>query len=122
MWLGRDGLTTVECLIALVVFTVGMLGAAGTTALAVRQGAAGTRAASAARLAVATLDSLRGSVSAAGGRCSALASGSATGQHATSAEWTVSPERAGRAVRLTVSYPTTSGRHRDALWSFLSCR
>jgi hypothetical protein len=121
--MNRDntGLTTVECLVALMVFTVGVLGAAATTALALRAEAAGERAATAARLAGTVLDSLRGAVDAQGGRCFGVASGSAMGSHGTAARWVVSPAGGGREVNLVLSFSSMGRVSAETAWTFIPC-
>ncbi len=121
--MNRDntGLTTVECLVALLIFAVGVLGAAATTALALRAEAAGERAATAARLAGTVLDSLRGALDAQGGRCSAVASGSAIGTPGTGARWDISPAAGGREVNLVLSFPSMGRASAETAWTFLPC-
>lgn len=122
MRLGVGGFTIIECLVALVVFSVGVLAAAGTTALALRAVLEGEGAAAAAGLARSTLDSLRFQVASAGGECSAAASGSASGPRGTTVDWALTAALHGRSLRLVVAFPTVRGRHADTLWSHLSCR
>jgi hypothetical protein len=121
--MNRDdiGLTTIECLVALVVFAVGVLGAAATIALALRAEAAGAHAATAARLAGTVLDSLRGVLDAQGGRCSAVASGSAMGTPGTGARWEVSPAVGGQEVNLVLSFPSVGRVSAETAWTFLPC-
>jgi prepilin-type N-terminal cleavage/methylation domain-containing protein len=115
------GFSIIECLVALVVFAVGVLGAAGTIALAERSGAEGARAVAAAELALVTLDSLR-VASAAGHGCSALAPGVWSGREGTTAQWTIFSTSSGVDVRLVVAYPTVRGNRADTLWSAFPCR
>jgi len=120
MPLSTAGLTTVECLVALGVFAIGTLGAAGTTAFALRTAEEGARAAAAARLASSSLDSLVGVASRSGG-CAALAPGAGTGTEGAVARWAFRPAGAGMEVRLVLAYPTVRGAHHDSLWSYLPC-
>jgi hypothetical protein len=120
MSLSTAGLTTIECLVALGVFAIGTLGAAGTTALALRTAEEGSRAAGAARLASSSLDSLVGVASPRGG-CAALVPGAAIGAGGTVVSWAVRPAAAGTEVRLVLAYPTVRGAHHDSLWSYLPC-
>jgi prepilin-type N-terminal cleavage/methylation domain-containing protein len=78
----RRGFTIAECLVAITLFAVGLLGLSGTS-LAVQQiGAAGARRAEAAALAVARFESLAASA------CAARTGGSAT-VHGITERWTV---------------------------------
>jgi len=122
MRLGAGGFSIIECLMALVVFTVGVLAAAGTTALAVRASGEGESAAAAAGLARGTLDSLRYQVAVAGGECAAAASGAGSGPRGTTLAWTVTAAPHGLGVMLIVTFPTVRGLKADTLWSHLSCR
>jgi len=117
-----DGLTTIECLVALVVFTVGVLGAAAATALALRVEGGGARVAAAARLAGSVLDSLRGELLAQGNRCSAIGAGSAAGSHGIVARWTVAASDGGREVGLVLSFPFPGRVAAETVWTFLPCR
>jgi hypothetical protein len=118
----NDGLTTVECLIALLILAIGVLGSAATTALALRAEAAGERAATAARLVGSVLDSLRGVVAAGGGRCSGVGSGSVTGTHGTAGRWAVAQTAGGREVALVLAFPAMGRVRAETAWTFLPCR
>ena len=118
---GGGGFTTVECLVALIVFAVGVLGAAGTMALAWRAEMAGERAALAARLGGSVLDSLRGVVVADGGRCDQLAGGVSDGPHGIRAAWAVLPSASGREAILTLSFRSLAVTATDTAWTFIPC-
>lgn len=117
-----DGFTTVECLVALIVFAVGVLGTAGAMALAWRAETAGERAALAARLGGSLLDSLRGVVVADGGRCDGLSGGGSDGPRGIRATWSVVPSAAGRETILTLSFRSLAGTATDTAWTFIPCR
>jgi prepilin-type N-terminal cleavage/methylation domain-containing protein len=103
----RDGLTLAECLVALVLLAVGIMGATGVVAAAWRVERAGDDAALAARRLVSVADSLAGV-----GSCAAIRAGSATWDRVTVA-WAVAL-RAGHAdVKLTVVIPTPAGTRSD---------
>ena len=115
------GFTTIECLVALIVFAIGVLGAAGTMALAWRAETAGERAALAARLGGSVLDSLRGVVVADGGRCDRLVGGESDGPHGIRAAWAVIPSAAGRETILRLSFPSLAAAVTDTAWTFIPC-
>ena len=121
MRLGTSGLTTVECLVALLLATSGLLGAVGTVALSVRLEGRGSSAAAAARWSLAVLDSLQGVAGRAGGHCAAIGSGGSTGPRGASARWTVLPAGRGVALSLQLAYPTVTGPHVDSVLGFISC-
>jgi hypothetical protein len=104
------------------VFSVGAMGALGTAALALRAQTEGERAAAAADLANATLDSLWHRAAATTGGCATVASGTAAGPRGTTVEWRLQALPHGLSVRLAVGFPTPRGRHADTLWSYLPCR
>ena len=116
------GFTTIECLVALVVFAVGVLGAAGTMALAWRIEMAGERAAVAARIGGSLLDSLRGVVTAGEGHCVGLSGGAQQGPHGTRAGWTTAPATGGLEVSLTLSFRSLAATSTDTVWTFIPCR
>jgi len=120
----RDGggFTTIECLVALIVFAIGVLGAAGTMALAWRAEVAGERAALAARLGGSVLDSLRGAVAADGGRCDQLVGGESDGPRGIRAAWALIPSAAGRETILRLSFRSLAVTATDTAWTFIPCR
>jgi hypothetical protein len=116
------GLTTLECLVALMVFCAGALGASATMALALRAQTEGARAAAAGRLASATFDRLRGQIRGPQGGCLPLAPGQATGDHGVSVSWQLVPVAGGRLVQLVFSHPALPAPRSDTAWSFVGCR
>ena len=120
-WIDDHGFSTIECLVALLVLSVGLLGAAGTMALAWRAEAAGERAGLAAGLAGWVLDSLQAHTLSDQGRCDGLRSGSATGDRGTRANWAATPSRGGREIRLTLVYRSLVATATDSGWEFIPC-
>jgi Tfp pilus assembly protein PilV len=117
----QAGFSTIECLLALVILTIGILGSAGTMGLAVRAAHAGAAAATAARLIVSLRDSLQSLVVASGGACSTLAGGSATAAHAVRATWVATVDPGGREIMLRVTRPALRTAT-DSLVVFIPCR
>ncbi len=116
----RSGLTTIECLIALVVFTLGILGAVATTALALRLQALGDRAVAASRLSGNVLDSLKSVLAERGGGCDAIGGGTTTLPLGVLATWRVAPESGGLGITLSLKQgarPVT-----ESVWTFTPCR
>jgi len=122
MRLRQSGFSTVECLMALVVFTLGMLGAVGTVAVSIRLEAQGAVAAEASRWSAGLLDSLRTAVAQSGGRCSAVVSATRSGAHGLSAQWQVRGVAHGAEIQLQLSAPLRGRSHRDTLNGFVPCR
>jgi Tfp pilus assembly protein PilV len=118
----RAGFSTIECLIALVVLTIGILGSAGTMGLAVRAVHTGAAAATAARLVVSLRDSLESLVRATGGSCAALAGGSSAGAHAVRATWRAAGGRGGQEIELTVTRFALRHGAADTVRMFIPCR
>lgn len=116
------GFTTVESLVALVMFAVGVLGSVGTVALAVRAMRAAASAAAAARLLPAIADSLAGAVVAGSGYCGVLSAGNASGSHGLSAAWRVAPVPGGREIELAVTAPALRGPRTDSVRVLVPCR
>jgi Tfp pilus assembly protein PilV len=116
------GFSTIECLLALVILTVGVLGSAGTMGLAVRAVHAGAAAATAARLVVSLRDSLQSRVIAAGGACSALSGGSNAASPAVQASWVTVTVPGGREIELTVTRPGLRASLVDTVAVFIACR
>jgi hypothetical protein len=111
----------VECLVALVVCSLGALGAAGTAALGVRIAANGNHVAAAARLTEEVVGALRLRLRLAQGSCAALTPGSRIGPSGLAVNTALTPVRGGVGVILTVSYATPGGQHVDTIHGFLSC-
>jgi type II secretory pathway component PulJ len=117
----RRGFSTVECLVALTLFNLGLLAALATFAASVRLAHRGDHAAAGARLLLETLDQLRASLHAAVHRCATLSGGDARRPTGERVEWAVYPASHGVSVRLRLLYPTTQGERADTLSSFLPC-
>ncbi len=115
------GSSTIESLVALIVFAVGALGASGVMALSLRLSTEGDRAAAAARLLSDEANRLRASLSANGGRCSGVAGSSRQTPLGVLATSAVSPVQGGLSLRIAVSYPTVRGQHGDTAVGFLAC-
>ncbi len=116
------GFTTIEVMVALVIFAVGLLGAAGTMALAWRAELHGEAAAAASRSAGSLLDSLRGEVLNARGGCGALGGGVESTPRGGWLTWVATPSAGGRELLIAASFPSLSSAASDTLWSFLPCR
>src|SRR5262245_26254199 len=97
----RRGITTVECLMALMVFTVGVLGAAAALSLATRVEMAGASRARAARWTGSVLDSLRVSRDQAEGSCAPISSGWLS-HPGLSGQLGITPGPGGREVELAL--------------------
>jgi hypothetical protein len=111
----RNGTSTIECLVAVVVFTVGSLGAVATTGLGLRLAGAGDRAAAAARLARSVFDTLRSG----GPPGPCPGPGLRTDPSGDSASWSVYPAPGGRDLILVLG---GTGIGRDTVRGFLPCR
>ncbi len=114
----RAGLTVVEVLTALVMVSVGLLGMAGTSALALRT----TSFASRERLALGRLQLRLATLAAAG--CGSASSGSAEDVVVTMREqWTVGPELRGAAlVNASVEWRAGAGKRAMTASSAIVCR
>ncbi len=117
----RRGISTIECLIAITVFSLGALGSAGTVALGIRLSTRGTHAAEAARLAAESLERLRSSLANSSRSCAALTPGSLSGAPGQTARWTIRPAAGGAEISILTSYPTPTGQHVDSASGFLRC-
>jgi len=116
------GITTVECLMALMVFTVGVLGAAGALSLATRLEMAGASQARAARWTGNVLDSLRASRDQAAGSCASISSAWLTQPSGLSAYLSSTPAVAGREIELALDIPAIAGVEGETAWTFIPCR
>lgn len=112
------GFSTIECLIALVILSLGVLGSAGTMGLAVRSVHAGAAASAAARLVTSIRDSL---ALEAGVGCDRVGPGSAQGPTAVRADWRAAATSGGTNVELTVTRPGLGHWATDTLVLFLPC-
>jgi len=105
----RAGFTIVELLVAMMVFGIGVLGLAATTATVVRLMGSASRQSMAATVAQSRIEKLRGVP------CAALTSGSETVRGITSA-WTVTTVTRGVNITETVTFPTTPGNTRTRVY------
>jgi type II secretory pathway component PulJ len=117
----RTGFTTVDCLVALVVFAIGVLGATATIALAIRAAAEGSHAARAARLLLGESATLSAQIAGAGGACAGATPGTRVGQAGLQLISSMTATGGGRSVQLVVTYPTVHGLHTDTANTFLPC-
>jgi Tfp pilus assembly protein PilV len=115
------GFSTVECLIAVTVFSLGGLGAAGTAALALRLSARGSHAAQSARLAAESIELLHSQLRIGGQRCASVGSASRVGPSGEVARWVLTGVTGGMDLSIVTSYPTPSGQHTDSIHGFLRC-
>jgi len=97
------GFTLAECLVAITLFAVGLLGLAGTELAVERIGAAGEQRARAAAIAWARIEALRSAP------CSARSSGAAV-TNGTAERWTVAAAAGASAVSDSVTFPSAAGR------------
>jgi prepilin-type N-terminal cleavage/methylation domain-containing protein len=117
----EQGFTLVEVIIAILVFTVGMLGLVGTAALVTRMIARGQHSAVAATFAAQRLERLRVTA------CTSQAAGSDTlyrgSTMAATNNWSFSNlGNSGYGIVLTVNYLTAQNRWRtDTLETMVSC-
>jgi Tfp pilus assembly protein PilV len=114
------GSALVELLLALIVFSVGVLALAGTSALNIRMLTEGRLRSRAAWLASDRLEWLR-HVAVHSPDCSALNSGSAFGPGGELQQWAVSGSGALRLVTVSVPYGSASSPHADTLRGLLPC-
>lgn len=114
----KAGVTIVECLMALVLLSIGLLSATGTVGAAARLMRAGDMSATAARRLVSIADSLRGTVTRSAGSCAAIGGG-ISDEGALELAWSVATVPGGRDIELTVGY---AGRaHRDTVVAHVAC-
>lgn len=105
----RAGFTIVELLVAMMVFGIGVLGLAATTATVARLMGSASRQTMAAAVAQSRIEKLRGVP------CAALTSGSETVRGITST-WTVSAVTRGVNITETVAFPTARGGTRTRVY------
>ncbi|MEO8140346.1 MAG: hypothetical protein ABI742_11910 [Gemmatimonadota bacterium] len=115
------GFSTVECLVAITLFSIGALGAAGSTALGVRAYSRGTHVAAAARLAGEVIVDLRHRLRIGQLSCARLSPGSRNTPAGEVVSWALTPVSRGVEVRLALSYATPVGQHTDSAEVFLRC-
>lgn len=105
----RAGFTMVELLVAMMVFGIGVLGLAATTATVARLMGSASRQSMAAAVAQSRIEKLRGMP------CAALTSGSETVRGVTST-WTVTAVTRGVNITETVTFPTARGTTRTRVY------
>lgn len=110
------GFTLAECLVAITLFAVGLLGFTGTELAVERIGSAGEQRARGAAIAWARLEGIRSAP------CAARASGAAV-TNGTDERWTVVPAAGATIVSDSVTLPSAAGRApvRFALESAAPC-
>lgn len=118
------GLTTVEVLLALVIFAVGALGAAGGLATGLRATAMGSHQAEAARAGVAALGELVVAARRGAAACAGLPAPSRGGPGGELAMTALAPQPGGGGVtvQLVLRYQGPAGLRTDTLRSFLRCQ
>jgi type II secretion system protein I len=112
----RRGFTLVELLVAVTIFTVGVLALASTAGTVAMMVGTARRQNVAALAALSRFDRLRSTP------CKTLSpSGSASSQTITES-WTVSDSSSGKVVVLTVSYPVRSQTKSQTYRAFILCK
>ena len=117
-----SGVSTVEVLVALVVFAVGALGAASTLAFSVRAVGAGSHAATAARLGATAFTLVAEGAARGAGSCAALPAPRLIGGGGEEVEVRLAPHGAGRDVSVILRFTGVTGPRVDTARSFLRCR
>ena len=115
------GASTVEALIALVLFAMGGLAAAGTITGSLRAASTSVHTRRGAWLALAKAAELR-QLAAHAGPCTGFLAGSRTAPGGTTLSWSFSPEPRGLAVLFIGTYPASGRSRSDTMWSFVPCR
>ena len=110
----RPAFTIVELLVAIVVFTIGLVALAATSGLVAAHVGDGGRLTAAAHAARTVLDSL------AARGCDAVVGGSAN-RDGVAVEWAVSRDSSAAQVELTVAAPLHRGGRRDAYSLVVPC-
>jgi prepilin-type N-terminal cleavage/methylation domain-containing protein len=109
------GFTVVEVVIAIVIFSLGVLGLAGTAASVTRMVGQSQRYSRAAAMATQQFEILRATTD-----CDNVTSGSRTdGRYLMT--WTVSDVTNGKQLALAVQSPTASGNRTDTFTSIITC-
>lgn len=115
----RRGVTMVELMVALAIISVGVFGLAGGATLVTRLMGGGTVQDRASRIANAHIEQLRSR------SCSSISAGTDTVRSIistwTKSDITVSGNRRGVSVNLTVQYPTSKGMRSQAYRTILPC-
>ena len=115
------GFSTVECLVAITVFSIGALGAAGSAALGVRAASTGSHVATAARLGGEAIVDLRHRLRIGQLSCAGIGPGSRSAPGGELVSWALTSVGDGVEVRLALSYATPVGQHTDSARVFLRC-
>lgn len=121
----RSGFTLIEVMVAIIILSVGVLGLLSTSALVTRMIGRGNMTTKATQLAQTRLEILRQQALSTTPSCTALgASGTATGPSGMSEAWTVTTP-AGftnlRQLRVTVTYPISSGTRTATMTTQVRC-
>lgn len=116
------GISTIECLVAITVFSLGALGAAATTALGIRTAASGTHLGTATRIAAEVVERAQFQLRSGQQLCSVLTPGNRTGPGGVVVNWTVTPVALGTRLVVGLTYMTPTGQHSDSVVEFLRCR
>jgi Tfp pilus assembly protein PilV len=114
------GTSSIEALLATVVFSILAVAAAGLAALSLRTAAAAARASRAGRLTGEVAESLA-ALSAPDRDCRDFLADQSTAPGVT-ARWSFQPALHGLEVLIETRYRTASGPHADSGWSFVRCR
>ena len=117
----QQGFTTIDCLVAMVVFTIGALGAATTAALAIRLAHEGSQMARAGRLVADESARITADIAGAAGACSGATPGARLGQSGIQLISTLRPAAGGQLLDMVVTYPTVRGQHVDSAAGFVRC-
>jgi hypothetical protein len=120
--LSTRGISVIECLVALTVFSVGALGTVGTLALSTRLAGEARRATGAARQLAGELDRLELLVAVSGGACPATLPAPLSSLTGATIVWQAQPAPGGLRLQYVVGYPTARGFHADTGQGYLRCR
>ncbi len=115
------GVSTVECLVALTVFSLGALGAAGTVALGIRASASGNHLGTATRLAQEVIEEAHQRLTMGQQSCAVLGPGRRNGPGGEVVSWGLVAVDGGARLVMALSYATPVGQHTDSIKSFLRC-
>lgn len=122
MRLTARGFSTVECLVALTLFSLGALGAAGTIALGIRTAASGTHLSRATRIAGEVQDMMRYRLRTSQRSCSLVTPGRRIGPAGEVVDWSVAPASGGVRLVISLTYATPTGHGTDSIPGFLRCQ
>jgi len=110
----RAGFTLVELMVAMMMFTVGLLALASTSAVVVSQMGDAGRMGVAASVAQTRIERLRS------GACTTALSGTNTGR-GVSESWTVTPMVRSARIDVTITYATRRGLRSQSYRSMMRC-